>query len=133
MRNWNFFKFPCFHILSHWENFLLGRVYALGRGGKDREINKEKWGINNIFLPLVFGTYSYVLYFVVLFVFSKNFQLLAKMFNFTFIEITWKLGYLRCLNFIQEKWLRGHTLCLHAKWLVFWGSSEKLFLQKCEL
>ena len=47
-----------------------------------------------------------------------NFQLLAKMLNFIFIEVTWKLGYLRWLNFVQENWLRGHTSCLHWKWLI---------------
>ena len=46
-----------------------------------------------------------------------NFQLLAKMLNFIFIEVTWKLGYLKWLNFVQENWLRGHTSCLHWKWL----------------
>ena len=39
------------------------------------------------------------------------------MLNFIFIEVTWKLDYLWRLNFEQEKWLRRHTLCLHAKWL----------------
>ena len=47
-----------------------------------------------------------------------NFEILAKMLNFIFIEVTWKLGYLRWLNFVQENWLRGHTSCLHWKWLI---------------
>ena len=47
-----------------------------------------------------------------------NFQLLARMLNFIFIRVTWKLGYLRWLNFVQENWLRGHTSCLHWKWLI---------------
>ena len=47
-----------------------------------------------------------------------NFQLLAKMLNFIFNKVTWKLSYLRWLNFVQENWLRGHTSCLHWKWLI---------------
>ena len=47
-----------------------------------------------------------------------NFQLLAKLLNFIFIEVTWKLSYLKWLNFVQENWLRGHTSCLHWKWLI---------------
>ena len=47
-----------------------------------------------------------------------NLQLLAKMLNFKFIRVTWNLGYLRWLNFVQENWLRGHTSCLHLKWLI---------------
>ena len=47
-----------------------------------------------------------------------NFQLLAKMLNFIFIEVTWKLNYLRWWNFVQENWLRGHTSCFHRKWLI---------------
>ena len=59
-----------------------------------------------MFLPLAFGTFSYILYFVILSLFIFfffNFQLLAKVLNFIFIEVTWKLGYLRLLNFVQEK------------------------------
>ena len=48
---------------------------------------------------LIFCILSYYLYFFIFF----NFQLLAKVFNFIFIEVTWKLGYLRLLNFVQEK------------------------------
>ena len=47
-----------------------------------------------------------------------NFQLLVKMLNFIFITVTWKLGYLRWLNFVQENWLRWHISCLHWKWLI---------------
>ena len=50
-------------------------------------------------------------------VFLNN-QLLAKMLNFIFIKVTWKSGYLRWLNFVQENWLRGHTSCLHWEWLI---------------
>ena len=38
-----------------------------------------------------------------------SFQLLAKMLNFIFIEVTRIVGYLRWLYFVQENWLRGHT------------------------
>ena len=71
-------------------------------------------------------TYSYSLYFVLLCVY---FRLPAKMLNFIFIEFTWELGYLRRLNFTQGKWLRGHTSCLHAKWLFFSGWGDKRFLR----
>ena len=50
--------------------------------------------------------------------FFLNFQLLAKILNFIFIRVTWKLGCLRWLNFVQENWLRGLTSCLHWKWLI---------------
>ena len=59
-----------------------------------------------------------------------NFQLLAKMLNFIFIEVTWKLGYLRWLNFVQENWLRGHTSCLHWKWLICFRIWCQTFPQK---
>ena len=59
-----------------------------------------------------------------------NFQLLVKMLNFIFIEVTWKLGYLRWLHFLQEKWLRGHTSCLHAKWLICFGMWWQIFPQR---
>ena len=47
-----------------------------------------------------------------------NFQVLSKMLNFLFIEVTWKLGYLRWLSFVQENWLRGRASCLNWKWLI---------------
>ena len=47
-----------------------------------------------------------------------NFQILSKMLTFLFIEVTWKLGYLRWLSFVQENWLRGHASCLNWKWLI---------------
>ena len=47
-----------------------------------------------------------------------NFQLPTKMLNFIFNKVTWKLGYLKWLNFVQENWLRGHTSCLHWKWSI---------------
>ena len=59
-----------------------------------------------------------------------NFQLLAKMLNFIFIKVTWKLGYLRWLNFVQENWLRGHTSCLHWKWLICFRIWCQTFPQK---
>ena len=63
-----------------------------------------------------------------------NFQLLAIMLNFIFIEVTWKLSYLRWLNFVQEKWLRGHTSCIHCKMInLFQEYDDKLFPIKCEL
>ena len=49
-----------------------------------------------------------------------NSQLLTKMLNFLkFIKVTKKLGYLRWLNFVQEKSLWGQTSFLHAKWLLY--------------
>ena len=48
-----------------------------------------------------------------------NFHLLAKRLNFIFIKVTWKLGYLRRLNFVQGNWLRGNTSCLHWRWLIY--------------
>ena len=68
---------------------------------------------------LIFCILSYCLYI---------FKLLAKVLNFIFIEVTWKLGFLRILNFIQEKWLRGYASCPHAKWC-----EDKRFPTKCEL
>ena len=59
-----------------------------------------------------------------------NFQLLAKMLNFIFNKVTWKLSYLRWLNFVQENWLRGHTSCLHWKWLICFRISCQTFPQK---
>ena len=47
-----------------------------------------------------------------------NFKRPAKMLNFIFIEVTWKLSYLRWLNFVLENWLRGLTSCLNRKWLI---------------
>ena len=92
---------------------------------------RVKWGKNSILLPLVIGTYSlifcilsYYLYFL------KNFKLQAKMLNFIFIEVTWKLGYLRRLNFVQEKWLRVHSSCIPAKWLICFRMWWSTFSQK---
>ena len=59
-----------------------------------------------------------------------NFQLLAKMLNFIFIKVTRKLSYLRRLNFVQENWLRGHTSCLHWKWLICFKIRCQTFPQK---
>ena len=36
------------------------------------------------------------------------------MLNFIFIEVKWKLGYLSWCKFCT----RGHTSCLHAKWII---------------
>ena len=47
-----------------------------------------------------------------------NFQLLSKILNFIFIEVTWNLRYLRWLNFVQENSLRRHSSYLHWKWLI---------------
>ena len=61
-----------------------------------------------------------------------NFQLLAKMLNFIFIEVTWKLSYLRWLNFVQKTWLRGHNSYLHWKWLIcfrIWCQSFRIWCQ----
>ena len=60
---------------------------------------------------LIFCILSYYLYFL-------NFSTPSQMLNFIFIEVTEKLGYLRGLNFLREKLLRGHTSWLHAKWLM---------------
>ena len=50
-----------------------------------------------------------------------NFHFLAKILNFKLIEVTWKLGYLRRLNLVQQKWLRRHYPCLHVKLVIcFW-------------
>ena len=59
-----------------------------------------------------------------------NFQLLVKMLNFIFITVTWKLGYLRWLNFVQENWLRWHISCLHWKWLICFRIWCQTFPQK---
>ena len=59
-----------------------------------------------------------------------NFQLLTKMLNFIFIEVTWKLGYLRWLNIVQENWLRGHTSYLQWKWLICSSIWCQTFSQK---
>ena len=59
-----------------------------------------------------------------------NFQLLAKMLNFIFIEVNWKLAYLRWLNFVQENWLRGHTSCIHWKLLICFRIWCQTFPQK---
>ena len=59
-----------------------------------------------------------------------NFQLLAKLLNFIFIEVTWKLSYLKWLNFVQENWLRGHTSCLHWKWSISFRIWCQTFPQK---
>ena len=59
-----------------------------------------------------------------------NFQLLVNMMIFIFIEFTWKLGFLRWLNFAQENWLRGYTSCLHWKWLICFRIWCQTFPQK---
>ena len=66
---------------------------------------------------------SYSLYFF-------KFSTLTKMLNFIFVEVTWKFGYLKWLNFISEKCLRRHRLCLHAKWLICFGIWWQTFLHK---
>ena len=95
-------------------------------------VNKKrvKRGINSILLPVMFRIYSYTVFCI--FSYSLYFFLifnLAKLLNFIFIEVTWKLGYLRWLNFAQER----HTSCLHAKWLIVSGCGDKLFPKNCEL
>ena len=60
---------------------------------------------------LIFCILSYYLYFL-------KFSTPSQMLNFIFSEVTRKLGYLRGLNFLREKWLRGHTSWLHTKWLM---------------
>ena len=50
--------------------------------------------------------------------------------NLTSIEVTWKLGYLRRLDFVPEKWLRGHTSCLRTKWLICFRMWWQTFSQK---
>ena len=72
---------------------------------------------------LIFCILSYSLYFL-------KFLTPSQMLNFIFIEFTWKLGYLRRLDFGQEKWLRGHTPCLHAKWLICFRVWWQKFTQK---
>ena len=60
---------------------------------------------------LIFCILSYYLYFL-------KFSTPSQMLNFIFSEVTRKLSYLRGLNFLREKWLRGHTSWLHTKWLM---------------
>ena len=56
----------------------------------------KKWGINSILLhTFIFCILSCSLYFL-------YFQLLIKMLNFIFIEVTWILGFLGWLNFVQK-------------------------------
>ena len=49
--------------------------------------------------------------------------------NFIFIKITWRLVYLRWLNF-AEKWFRGSTLKLHTKRLICFRMWQKIFPEK---
>ena len=65
-----------------------------------------------------------------LFLVFLNFQHLAKLLNFIFMEITWKFGYLRWLNYGQENWLRGHTSCVHWKWWICFRIWCQTFPQK---
>ena len=61
---------------------------------------RVKWGINNILLPLVFSTYSYILYFVILSVFLK-FSTPSQNVEFNILCSHMEIGYLRRLNFLQ--------------------------------
>ena len=59
-----------------------------------------------------------------------KFSTTSQMLNFIYIEVTWKLGYLRRLIFFREKSLRGHTLCLHAKGLIYFRMYWQTVSQK---
>ena len=70
----------------------------------------------------IFCVLSYSLYFF-------KFMTTIKILNFIFVKVICKLSYLRWLNFVQEKWLRGHTYCLHEKWLICFRMSWQTFPQ----
>ena len=77
------------------------------------EYNQEKqhFTISCISYILLYFVFCHIICIFKILKFSTPSQML----NFIYIEVTWKLGYLRRLNFVREKRLRGHTLCLHAK------------------
>ena len=79
-------------------------------------VHKKRVKMMNKFYYLLYLVLTLIFYHIICI--FLNLQLLVKMMNFVFIKVTWKLGYLRRLNFSQDKWVRKHTLCLHAKWLV---------------
>ena len=59
-----------------------------------------------------------------------NFEFHAKMVNIILIEVTWKFGHLRWLNFVKENCLRGDTSCLPWKWLICFRIWCQTFPQK---
>ena len=62
-----------------------------------------------------------------------NFQHLAKMLKFIFIKVVCSLRYLKWLNFVQKKCLRGQTLCLHVKINLFQDDMTNCFPKKMQV
>ena len=75
-----------------------------------RHVYKKWVKMRNKMHFITFCVWYILLYFVFCHILCIlfNFKLQAKLLNFIFIEVMWKLNYLRWLNFVQEKWLRRH-------------------------
>ena len=88
-----------------------------------------KWVIISFLLPLVFGTYSFILYFVRFSVLFKTSSSLPK----CWISYSWKshgIGSSEVVKFCKEKWLRRHTSCLYPKWLIYFRMWWQTFPHK---
>ena len=94
------------HLFKHLKGLLTTGFDLSGCGHKSRVNMRNKFFV----YTLMFLNCHVLCNFV-------NFSLQPKMLNFKFIKVTCKLRYLRWLNFVQEKWWRGRTWCLHEKWL----------------
>ena len=100
-----------------------------------RHVYKKWVKMRNKMHFITFCVWYILLYFVFCHILCIlfNFKLQAKLLNFIFIEVMWKLNYLRWLNFVQEKWLRRHFFMSPCNFFFFFkGCGDQRYPKKCE-